>query len=417
MPQTSPLVNEDACFKFIDSIPSRRGTRDEVFTTRRTVEMMLDLLPVDVWKDPNCTWFDPAAGAGVFIACVYFRLIKNMPRRRIIKDMLFMQDISRRNCDIMREIFGHDANIRCGDSLKHSDSRYTVVLGNPPYNRPHSDMPLYQEFVMNYIDKARILLFVMPSRWMAGGKSPLLNFRNNIRKRRDIKQITHFENSLPLFKLKTDVNGGVQFFLKDAKYDGMCNINGMFRYLDKYDIIVWKQVPSGLIDRIANRESLTLLYSSINNLVQSNDARLSPVMRPNYVPCLASAFNNGLMFVDKAVVNGHVDFNKYKVVTPRAFGTAPMGRISVMKPGEMCTNSFIVFACDTSQQAKSLTSYLQTDFVKFMVSTRKITKHLRRDVFTWVPIPKLATNWTDCKIQSWLNLSAKEMRMITKRRC
>ena len=71
---------------------------DEVFTPRRTCEMMLDSLPEEVWHNPNYKWLNPATKNGVFEREIALRLdkglediIKNKEERRkhILQNMIF----------------------------------------------------------------------------------------------------------------------------------------------------------------------------------------------------------------------------------------------------------------------------------------------------------------------------------------
>ena len=39
---------------------------DEVFTPRKTADMMLDSLPDEVWHNPNYKWLNPATKNGIF---------------------------------------------------------------------------------------------------------------------------------------------------------------------------------------------------------------------------------------------------------------------------------------------------------------------------------------------------------------
>ena len=39
---------------------------DEVFTPRKTCDMMLDSLPEEVWHNPNYKWLNPATKNGIF---------------------------------------------------------------------------------------------------------------------------------------------------------------------------------------------------------------------------------------------------------------------------------------------------------------------------------------------------------------
>ena len=54
---------------------------DEVFTPPQLANQMLDLLPPEIWRDPNATFLDPAAKSGVFLREIAKRLLKGLEER------------------------------------------------------------------------------------------------------------------------------------------------------------------------------------------------------------------------------------------------------------------------------------------------------------------------------------------------
>lgn len=50
-------------------------SNDEVFTPPKVVNQMLDLLPDELWTDPNATFLDPASKSGVFLREIAKRLL------------------------------------------------------------------------------------------------------------------------------------------------------------------------------------------------------------------------------------------------------------------------------------------------------------------------------------------------------
>ena len=51
---------------------------DEVFTPPEIVNKMLDLLPDDLWSNPEATFLDPACKSGVFLREIAKRLIEGL---------------------------------------------------------------------------------------------------------------------------------------------------------------------------------------------------------------------------------------------------------------------------------------------------------------------------------------------------
>ena len=51
---------------------------DEVFTPPELANQMLDLLPYDIWSNPNVTFLDPACKSGIFLREIARRLIDGL---------------------------------------------------------------------------------------------------------------------------------------------------------------------------------------------------------------------------------------------------------------------------------------------------------------------------------------------------
>ena len=53
-------------------------SNDEVFTPPKVANAVLDLLPGDVWSNPDLRWLDPGTKTGVFIREVTRRLLQGL---------------------------------------------------------------------------------------------------------------------------------------------------------------------------------------------------------------------------------------------------------------------------------------------------------------------------------------------------
>jgi|UniRef100_A0A6C0AN95 hypothetical protein len=109
-----PLKLYDAINNYVSIIESNRSNLADISTPIELVNEMLDKLPKDVWSNPNLTWFDPAAGRGIFMIVIFYRLMKGLinifpnessRKEHILKNMLFMSEISPLNIELCKEIF------------------------------------------------------------------------------------------------------------------------------------------------------------------------------------------------------------------------------------------------------------------------------------------------------------------------
>ena len=53
-------------------------SNDEVFTPPTVVNQMLDLLPAELWRNPDATFLDPACKSGIFLREIAKRLMAGL---------------------------------------------------------------------------------------------------------------------------------------------------------------------------------------------------------------------------------------------------------------------------------------------------------------------------------------------------
>ena len=130
-----------------------------------------------------------------------------------------------------------------------------VVCGNPPYQKPdgghkNSATPIYHLFINEVLKlEPRYHSFVVPSRWMAGGKG-LDKFRAKMMKDKHLRVIKHFPGSFSVFGPSAKIDGGCNYYLWDREYTGKCSFNGVHRHLDEYDIILTDNEAVSILDKV-----------------------------------------------------------------------------------------------------------------------------------------------------------------------
>ncbi len=108
-------------------------SNDEVPTPPRLARAMLDILPTEVWSDPNLKWLDPCSKSGIFLREVAARLLEGLgewepdfERRRdhIFRQMLFGTSItemtgviSRRTVYCSRDAAGEQSVVDVTDEV------------------------------------------------------------------------------------------------------------------------------------------------------------------------------------------------------------------------------------------------------------------------------------------------------------
>ena len=115
---------------------------DEVFTPRKTCEMILDSLPEEVWHNPNYRWLNPATKNGIFEREIAIRLDAGLKdiipdeearRKHILQDMIYAIGQTKFTSYVARRTLYYcsDANREC-DGIKAPDGHYVngYAIGN-----------------------------------------------------------------------------------------------------------------------------------------------------------------------------------------------------------------------------------------------------------------------------------------------
>lgn len=117
-------------------------SNDEVFTPPTIANAMLDLLPEELWSDPNATFLDPCCKSGVFLREIAKRLIKGLEEKipdletrldHIFKKQLFGIAITELTALLTRR------SLYCS---KHANSKWSVAAFDTPEGNiafPHVD--------------------------------------------------------------------------------------------------------------------------------------------------------------------------------------------------------------------------------------------------------------------------------------
>ena len=459
-------INSKDIYNYIDEnltpINERKQKNSEVFTSIEVIEEMMDKLEQSIWKNPNFKWLDPCAGMGNFMIVIYNRLINglskvipNIEERRkwILEKMLYMVEYNKENANKIYRLFNGNRykinlfvgsfingeryiregvdifslnpndiqkfrnknNIRFCKSINDFGGKFYITVANPPFNDENkiSPIPIYDDFIKKSLEiTSRYLLFITPSKWFASGRG-LDDFRKMMLNRTDIKFINHFDNARTLFKENVDLSGGVNYFLIDKNYKGLCNVNNQMIKLNKYDILITDKKYYNIIDRMMQYPSITLLYNSKGSYgIVSNDKKLSNTkINNNYVKCYVSQQKGNIKYIDKRLIKNNIP--RWKVITPCASNTKRgFGRIFITKPNEVNSASFITFIVNNENEAKSLLSYLNTRLPNFMLRLRKNTQNISRITIEWVPLPPLDRIWDDNKVIKYYKLNQDDIKLL-----
>jgi site-specific DNA-methyltransferase (adenine-specific) len=304
-----------------------------------------------------------------------------------------------------------------------------AVVGNPPYQqidgkggKGTSAKPIYHLFVEAVIDylKPDYFSFIIPSRWMVGGKG-LDSFRNRIRQDKSFKMIIDDMSCNGIFE-NVDVAGGVCYFLRCKGYAGPCSFNGVSRFLDEEDIIIRENESRSILTKVKNISSNYI--GEITSALKPYGFRADVIQEKQGVPCWFKKYV-GKGFVNPSVVTDpRKDINKWKVFVPSApiagqtNFTKPItifnNNIIVAEPGEVCTETFLVLnSFNSKTEANNFALYVRTKFFRYMLRTRVISQNVSRSCYNWVPdLKDYSRSWTDEDLYNKFGLDEDEIRYI-----
>jgi site-specific DNA-methyltransferase (adenine-specific) len=477
---------------------------DEVFTPPVLANQMLDLLPVELWSDPDATFLDPGSKSGVFLREMAKRLDQGLDRRirdrqdrmnHIFTRQLFgiattelTALLSRRSVycsrlangkySVCEQFDSPEGNLRfapmqhmwaggrcefCGApeatyrrergleshayEFIHRQSpeeifgmRFDVIIGNPPYQLSDgghgaSASPIYHKFVESAIRlNPRYVVMITPSRWFSGGKG-LDEFRARMLRESRLRNLVDYPKLYDGFP-GVKIRGGVSYFLWDRDYEGPCTVQTMWdgkplgpavaRRLDAYDVLVRRNEAVSILDKVRAFRVHGKAEPTLDAQVSSRKPFGFPtnfhgaetkkgLRRP-----VKLYGTQRVSWIERSAIKRHVDWvDEWKVLITRVQGTSAavetkfLSRPIIAKPGEACTETYLVAGHFESERAAvRLAAYLQTRFARFLVSLRKPTQDAARGVYGFVPDVPLTRTWKDAQLHERYGLNKTEIAFI-----
>jgi site-specific DNA-methyltransferase (adenine-specific) len=324
------------------------------------------------------------------------------------------------------------------------DMQFDVIIGNPPYQIEADDsraniMPIYNKFVKKAKElNPRHIVMIIPSRWMAGGKW-LDGFRSDMLADTNIRNIVDYPNAAEAFP-GVDIKGGICYFLWNRDDKGKCSvvtkrgeitIGPVNRRLDEFDVFVRDSRSLEILRRVLRRSE-----PSFSELVSPRDP-FGPTLSSNFKDYHANKRTGDLrLYINQAdkrgeawvspstVSKNHHLIDTWKVLIPKAgpgnsgghvIPDMVLSRPLIAERGSVCTLSYLAIGPFKSKAAcESVAAYLQTRFVRFLVSLRKPSQDAPRGVYTWVPQQKWDRKWTDADLYAAYDITPDEQTYIAE---
>lgn len=318
--------------------------------------------------------------------------------------------------------------------------KFDVIVGNPPYQLEtggsgRQAKPIYNLFIEQAKKlNPRYLTMIIPSRWFAGGFG-LDTFRNNMLNDESIRKIVDFPNSADVFH-GVDIAGGVCYFLWDRDNKGDCEVANIVNEKEYSEVRKLNEFSTFV--RSSQAVPIIRKVFSIEKPKETLEQTVSP-QRPFGLPTNYEAKDSGIpcWFIQKIglkyasqsdISDTNKLLNKWKLLVPKApiagqtDFTKPVGfyydgNTRIAKPGECCTESWIVAgAFDTEEEVLSFKTYLFTKTVRFLLLQTVVSQDVLRNKFCFVPaLEKYEGTYTDKRLCERWNISPEEWEYIDSR--
>lgn len=315
--------------------------------------------------------------------------------------------------------------------------KFDVIVGNPPYHLSggaggSSDSSLYHDFVQQAFKlRPRYAAFVIPSRWMAGGRG-MDEFRALMLTGGKLRSLTDFPDSGDAFP-GVQIKGGVCYFLWEDAYSGPCNVTRVAggehhlqsaRKLGEFDVFVRDERGLAILRKVLSKKepSVAELISGDTPFgVPTNFGEWSSQPQKKKIELhLINKSKRTVGYMDREIIRKNTEaVDLWKVLVPKAYGageTFPhqiLGKEIVAAPPSACTQSYLIVTPLRSEKAAlSFASYYRTRLFRFLVSLRKITQDAMRSTYTWVPQQTWDRAWSDDLLCKKYEINATEFAYI-----
>ena len=318
--------------------------------------------------------------------------------------------------------------------------KFDVIISNPPYQlsdggNGKSAKPIYQLFVEQAKKlRPRYMTMIIPSRWFSGGKG-LDDFRKTMLSDRHIRKLVDYENFKDVFP-GVDLAGGASYFLWDRDNTGICEVVNfnqntptcVHRYLDEYVIFIRQNLAVEIVRKVQEN---TTEKRTLSDRVSSRKPFGLPT---NYTPCASGVpcwfiQKIGLKFANSRDVDNSKGYlHKWKFLVPKApiagqtdfskpVGFYYDGNTRIAKPGECCTESWIVAgAFDTEEEVLAYKSYIFTKIVRFLLLQTVVSQDVTKKNFCFIPdLGTYQGQYTDKMLCEMWGISEEEWSYIDSR--
>lgn len=415
---------------------------NQIFTPRKVVNMMLDLLEENnpgIFENPNLTFADLYVKSGLYLTEIAKRLNRGLEnvipnREERIKHIFEHQLYGFAPTGIIyniahKYIYGNFNNVDDRNFIQQDltetfknnqelNMKFDVIVGNPPYQEMMentSDSPIYPLFLDNAYKIANIVITITPGRFLFNAGKTSKRWNQKMLDDDHIK-VAHYEQDGTKIFPTTDIKGGVVILLRDAnKKIGPIGVFSTFEELRT----IFNKIRFFVQDE---KNTLAGIYYSTDSFRFTDkmhedfpdaESKLSSGHRYTVASSVFTSLpeifkkeksegdlsfigviNNTRYwrYIDAKYINSsHPNLNKYKVLIPGSNGSGAIGEVlSTPLVGEPLvghTQTFISFgAFDSKLEAENCMKYIKTKFARTCLGILKITQSNKKITWKYVPL-------------------------------
>ena len=266
-------------------------------------------------------------------------------------------------------------------------------------------------------------------RWMTGGKG-LGAFRERMLTDNRLRNIVDFPKLYEAFP-GVKIRGGISYFLWDRSYQGPCQVQTIWdgqptgpaasRYLNAFDVLVRRNEAVPILEKVRayGEQSLAERVSSRKPFGFPTNFHGKPSAE-ELQDAVKLFGSQKISWVERAEITVNPEWiDEWKVLMTRVQGTSAavetkfLSKPIIGEPGTACSETYVVAGhFVTEVEAECYAKYLETRFVRFLVSLRKATQDAPRSVYAFVPDLPLDQQWTNDKLYQRYGLSEDEIAFL-----
>jgi hypothetical protein len=401
------------------SVPKeRKEIFGEVTTDFELINIMLDMLPNNVWGNKGLRWLDVGCGQGYFSYLILNRLLKSLQfqfknteecRKHIITNMLYMIEINPLHKPALLSIFGENSNILIDDFIDPTKeslqilTEIDIIIGNPPYNingvikTPTNSLlkktlegrTVWRDFLLkgiSYLKTDGILSLITPSIWFRIDRN---NIHNYILENFYLMNARCFtaDETFRLFHKNAQTPTVIYTIQKSSPEEISLLWDSKHKNFIEYPVSPYNPLPldryslfKSLLPSIKHYGHLNVVKTnSLSNLFEVSSKKTNKFR----YKCVKTCYSKGDI-VYEYTNKPTIYHNKKKIIMANKMYGRPMLDVDGTL-GVSTRDNYIIFI-DNVREMSILKNYINSEFVQTIFDCfRYRMRYLEKEAFLFVP--------------------------------